>query len=104
MAEVQVTRWRELPSLITARDGDDTVKIPMPPRFQEAIDEAAMRAGAVDSDAYLEGWTRGEWQVMEGSAAEAADAATITLEASWDEAALQAVVDSYGPADSGSTT
>jgi hypothetical protein len=41
---------------------------------------------------------------MEGSAAEAADAATITLEASWDDATLQALVDSYGPADTGSTT
>ena len=103
MAEVQVTRWHEIPSLVTARDGDDTVKIPMPQRFQEAIDEAAMRAGAVDSDAYLEGWTHGEWEPMEGSAAEAADAGAITLVASWDEATLQAVVDSYGPADSGST-
>ena len=103
MAEVQVTRWREIPSLITARDGEDVVKIPLPARFQEAIDESAMRMGAIDSDAYLEGWGRGEWEPMEGSAAEAADAGAITLVASWDEATLQAVVDSYGPADSGST-
>ena len=51
MAEIQVTWWRDLPSLVVARDGDDVVKVPLPPRFQEAIDEAAMRLGAVDSPA-----------------------------------------------------
>ena len=40
MAEIQVTWWRDLPSLVVARDGDDVVKVPLPPRFQEAIDEA----------------------------------------------------------------
>ncbi len=97
MTEVQVTRWREIPSLVTARDGDDTVKIPMPQRFQEAIDEAAMRAGAVDSDAYLEGWTRGDWQVMEGSAAEAADLVSRELDTTWNPEALNGLVDTYGP-------
>ena len=97
MAEVQVTRWREIPSLVTARDGEDLVKVPLPARFQEAIDEAAMRAGAVDSEAYLEGWTRGEWQVMEGSAAEAADLVSRELDATWNPEALNGLVDTYGP-------
>ena len=38
MAEVQVTRWREIPSMVTARDGDDVVKVQLPARFQEAIE------------------------------------------------------------------
>ncbi len=43
MAEYQITRWREIPSLVTAREGDQVAKISLSTRFQEAIDEAAMR-------------------------------------------------------------
>ena len=41
MTEFQVTRWRELPSMVTARSGDETAKVQLAARFQEAIDEAA---------------------------------------------------------------
>ncbi len=101
MAEVQVTRWREIPSLVTAREGDDIVKIPLAPRFQEAIDEAAMRSGAMASDAYLEGWTRGEWTVVEGSATHAAASTAAELEQTFDEAAITAVLEAYGPGTTG---
>ena len=103
MAEVQVTRWRDLPSLVTARDGDDIVKVPMPPAFQEAIDEAAMRVGAVDADAYMEGWSRGLWEDVAGSATQAAEAVTAELEATWTPEALAAFLESCGPSPSGDT-
>ena len=61
MAEYQITYWRELPSLVVAREGDVQAKTQLAPRFQEAIDEAAMRLGEVSSDAYLEGWHRADW-------------------------------------------
>lgn len=101
MAEVQVTRWRELPSLVTAREGDDVVKVSLPARFQEAIDEAAMRLDAADADAYMEGWIRGPWEIVEGSAAQAAEAVTAGLEATWSPEAITAFLDSCGPAVSG---
>ena len=41
VSDYQITYWRELPSLVTARDGDELAKAMLPPRFQEAIDEAA---------------------------------------------------------------
>ena len=41
MTDYQVTRWRELPSMVTARSGEETVKATLAARFQEAIDEAA---------------------------------------------------------------
>ena len=103
MAEVQVTRWRDLPSLVTAREGDEVVKVPMPPVFQEAIDEAAMRVGAVDADAYMEGWSRGPWEGVAGSAAQAAEAVTAELEAIWTPEALAAFLGSCGPSPSGDT-
>lgn len=101
MAEVQVTRWREIPSLVVARDGDEVVKTPLPARFQETIDEAAMRIGAVDSDAYLEGWERDPWSPVAGSATQAAETVTAELESTWTAEALQSLIDTYGPPGTG---
>ena len=61
VTEFRVTWWRDLPSLVTAREGDHTAKAALDARFMVAIDEAAMRLGATDSDAYLEGWDRSAW-------------------------------------------
>ncbi len=65
MTEFQVTSWRDIPSMVASRDGDEIVKIPLHQRCQEAIDEAAMRLGDVDADAYLAGWVRSEWTARE---------------------------------------
>ncbi len=108
MAEYQLTSWRELPSLVVAREGadptepagapaGDTVKIQLAPRFQEAIDEAAMRLGDTGSDAYLEGWTRGGWTTDEGSAAEVADRVVAALEARWTDDAIAAYLEGLTP-------
>jgi hypothetical protein len=97
VSELQVTRWREIPSFLSVRDGDAVVKVQLPPRFQEAIDEAAMRLDAVDSDAYMEGWTRDPWTSVAGSPSTAAESAAAELEARWTVEALAALLDSYGP-------
>ena len=67
MAEYRITYWREIPSMVTARDGAATSKAALPGRFQEAIDEAAMRQGMAGSDAYLEQWHHGEWEPADGT-------------------------------------
>lgn len=90
--------WRDLPSLLTVRDGDETIKVPLPPRFQEAIDEAAMRLGATGSDDYLAGWTRGEWIPTDGDAAAVAERIGADLETRWSQAALADYLDAIGPA------
>ena len=45
MSEYQITYWRDIPSMVMAREGDDTARAQLAQRFQEAIDEAAMRLG-----------------------------------------------------------
>ncbi len=90
MSEYQLTSWRELPSLVVARDGDAVTKAPMPGRFQEAIDEAAMRLGETSSTAYLEGWTRTDWTSADGTPAEVADRVVTDLEAQWSDDRLTA--------------
>lgn len=96
MAEIQVTYWRDIPSMVAARDGDDVVKVPLAQRFQEAIDEAAMRLGDVDADAYLAGWTRSDWDQVDADPATAAATRSAALEEQWDEAALTAYLDGLG--------
>lgn len=100
MAQYQVTSWRELPSLVTARDGADVAKVPLPARFQEAIDEAAMRLGDTGSDAYLAGWTRGPWTDGDGDPASLAASVAAALETHWTEQSVTALLDSL-PHDEG---
>jgi hypothetical protein len=94
--EYQVTYWRDLPSLVVAREGEHVTKAPLAARFQEAIDEAAMRLGDTGSDDYLAGWRRGDWTVHDGSTAEVADHVVATLEAEWPPEKLQSYLDSLG--------
>ena len=94
MTEFQVTSWRDIPSMVASRDGDEIVKIPLHQRCQEAIDEAAMRLGDVDADAYLAGWVRSDWTAREGSPSDVAAEVALDLEESWDEARLAAYLDS----------
>jgi hypothetical protein len=83
VAEYQVTFGRELPSLVVAREGGDVTKGPLASRFQEAIDEAAMRLGDTSSDDYLAGWTRSEWANADGSPSEVCGRVVAELEDEW---------------------
>ena len=42
MAEYRITYWRDIPSMVTARDESGaTAKVQLPGRFQELIDQRA---------------------------------------------------------------
>ena len=93
MAEYRITRWRDIPSLVTARGADGAaVKVPLPDRFQEAIDELAMRTGAAGSDAYLEGWVQDDWQTRDGEPGAVAATVAEELEQTYPPAQLDALV------------
>ncbi len=78
-----MTSWRDLPSMVAARDGEQTTKAQLAPRFQEAIDEAAMRLGDTGAEDYLAGWTRGGWTASDGDPAETLDRVVAELEEQW---------------------
>ena len=92
-----MTYWRDVPSMVAAREGDAVTKVQLAARFQEAIDEAAMRLGATGSDAYLDGWTRSDWTSADGSAAEVCDRVVADLEAEWTPERLTTYLDDLGP-------
>jgi hypothetical protein len=93
MAEYRITYWREIPSMVTARDGAATSKSALPDRFQEAIDEAAMRQGMAGSDAYLEHWRHGDWLEQQGTPDEVAAAVAERLDVEYGEARLNSLLE-----------
>jgi len=58
-AKLIIMYWRDIPAQITAKAGRANARRELSPRFQNAIDRAAMNSGAHDSDAYLDGWRKG---------------------------------------------
>lgn len=98
MTEYQITQWHEIPSMVTARNGDDVAKVQLPSRFQEAIDEAAMRMGEVDADAYLAGWMKTPWIEGDGSPTDVAQRVAAELESQLDDDALTGILDALNGA------
>ena len=58
MAKKTLIYWRDIPSQVLLQAGRQREKVLLSPRFQQAIDRAAMRAGKGSSDAYLAEWRR----------------------------------------------
>jgi hypothetical protein len=98
MAQLMVVYWRDIPAQVIVKSGRQTAKRELAPRFQEAIDRAAMRSGAHETDSYLAEWRRGAPSPCgDDLEAEAAGAAA-RLEAEFDDARLAELVKSGGRA------
>ena len=96
VTEYQVTCWRELPSMVAARADGETVKAELAPRFQEAIDEAAMRLGDTGAEAYLTGWERSPWTASDGTPAEVLDRVAVELDTAWPAERIASYLDGLG--------
>lgn len=92
MAELTVLYWRDIPAQVIVKAGRKSARRELSPRFQEAIDLAAMRAKLTGTDAYLEEWRRAEPEPCDDDLEAAADA----LEAAYPEDRLKALVANYG--------
>ena len=57
-ASLTVIYWLDIPAQVIARDAATTHKIVLHPRFQVAIDRAAMKAGKAEFDDYIGEWRR----------------------------------------------
>lgn len=89
MARVHVVRWRDIPVLVEASDGDGAVRRELSPRFQALVDAVAMRVGASETDAYLEGWDQTASTEREGPAGAVAEAVAAELEGTFDDLVLR---------------
>jgi hypothetical protein len=96
MASLIIISWRDVPAQVIVKRGRETAKVQLSPRFQEAVDRAAMRAGKGSSDAYLADWKRSDpVPVGEDLQAEAA-AAAARIEASFTDEQLEVLIRAKG--------
>ena len=99
MAQLTIVYWRDIPAQVIAKEKRTTAKRVLPERFEKAIDRAAMRSGARDTDAYLAEWRRGEPTPCGDDLEAEAAAAAERLEAEFDDDRLAALVTSGGTED-----
>lgn len=96
MASLTILYWRDIPSQVIVKAGRASAKRELPKRFIEAIDAAAMRAGAAGADDYLADWRRGDPLPCGGDLEAEASAAAARLESEYDHARLVALANNDG--------
>ena len=93
---ITILFWRDIPAQVVVKSGRAAARRLLSPRFAEAIDMAAMRSDAKDSEAYLAEWRRSDPRPC-GSAIESeADQAASAIEAAYDDHRLSALVKTGG--------
>ncbi len=98
--EKVVVYWRDIPSQIIVKKGRSKEKVLLHPRFQQAIDRAAMRARKHDSDAYM-----AEWKRVKSPLAAGGDLQTIVrreaqqIEAAYTDERLLQLIKNHGLAE-----
>ena len=95
MAKLITVFWRDIPAQVMARERRQSEKIELSPRFADAIDRAAMRAGLMGSDAYLEEWKRVSENCGDDLVAEA-EAAAAKIESDYDKDRLMQLIRNHG--------
>ena len=81
MADRIIVYWRDIPAQVIVRQGRKSAKRELSLRFTEAIDMAAMRSGAAETDDYLAEWRKGEPEPVSDDLEAEADRALAELEA-----------------------
>lgn len=92
----QIVYWRDIPAQVKARAGGTRLAKPLTDRFQQAIDEAAMRAGLTGTDDYLQEWRTGEATDHDGEPAVVVDMLAAELEAAYPPDRLRKLVAAAG--------
>lgn len=96
--------WRDIPAQVIVGKGRTAAKAPLPERFEQAIDRAAMKVGAKDDDAYLAGFHRVVMGEAEGDLPAAANAEVARIDAEYDNDRLKTLIaaEGYDPAKAAS--
>jgi hypothetical protein len=96
VAALILISWRDIPAQVIVKQGRETAKVPLSPRFQEAIDRAAMRAGKGSSDAYLADWKRSDPRPVGADLKAEAEAEAARIEAQYTDAELERLIRAKG--------
>lgn len=96
MPDVTVVFWRDIPAQVIVGKGRRGAKRPLPERFEQAIDRAAMKVGAEDTDAYLAEWRKAAPYTVEGTPDEVADAEAKRLDTEYDQDKIKSLIANDG--------
>ena len=96
MADVTIVYWRDMPAQVIVGRGRRGTKLPLPERFEQAIDRAAMKSGAAESDDYMAGFRKADPIAVAGSDQEAAEATVAKIIAEYDQERLKALIANDG--------
>jgi len=98
MPEVTIVYWRDIPAQVIVGKGRRGTKVQLSERFEQAIDRAAMKSDARDSDAYLAEWRKAPPVEVAGDSEAIAAATAARIEADYDSAHLRRLIDNDGRA------
>ena len=107
MAQLIIISWRDIPAQVVVKRGRETAKVQLSPRFQEAVDRAAMRAGKGSSEAYLADWKRSPPRPCGDDLKAVADAEAAAIEQRYSDEDLERMIRAHGidqGNDQGNTT
>ncbi len=97
MSEVTIVYWRDMPAQVIVGKGRRGTKMPLPERFEQAIDRAAMKSGAAGTDDYLAEWRKGEPFAVEGDDDDAVARAQVArIDADYDQERIKALIANNG--------
>lgn len=98
MPDVTIVYWRDIPAQVIVGKGRRGTKKPLPERFEQAIDRAAMKSGAAGTDAYLAEWRKAAAYPVDGDPTEIAEAEAARLDAEYDTDRIKALIANDGRA------
>ena len=96
MPNVITVYWRDIPAQVIVGKGRRGTKLPLPERFEQAIDRAAMKSGAAESDAYLEGFRKAEPYAVDGADADVAAAEVARIDAEYNLEKIKTLIANDG--------
>ncbi|MEM6375506.1 MAG: virulence factor [Pseudomonadota bacterium] len=96
MVDVTIVYWRDIPAQVIVGKGRRGAKVQLPERFEQAIDAAAMRTGAAETDAYLAEWRKAPPYSVDGDAQDVAQAEAARIEAEYDRDKVRELIKNDG--------
>ncbi|MBJ3761984.1 virulence factor [Maribius pontilimi] len=96
MAQVTIVYWRDIPAQVIVGKGRRGTKVPLPERFEQAIDRAAMKSGAAGTDDYLAEWRKAAPYAVEGDDDAVARAEAARLAAEYDTDRIKTLIANDG--------
>ncbi|MEM7070718.1 MAG: virulence factor [Pseudomonadota bacterium] len=97
MVKITIVWWRDIPAqIIAGQNRRSQIRYSLSERFEKAIDRAAMRAKAHESDQYLSEWRKVPEESLNDDFDEAVKNRAQQLETLYDDAHLETLIKNGG--------